>query len=282
MLALDTATAAGSVAVGAGDRLLAEAQFNVGSGHSAALLPAIDWTLRIAGISVADLGGVVVGGGPGSFTGVRIAAATAKGIVHARRIPLWAYGSLLATAATAGGGEGDRPVCALFDARRRDVYAACYRMGKREEGRGEREEGMGDRGQGTGDRGQGVIRSPVQPVSATGDRQGRSSVVEVVMGVTAVSLDELIERFGEAEPPLFAGDGAMLHRREIERRLGATVVPVHRSGPRAAALLWLQRIAPELGQVDDPAAWEPEYVRASGAERIAAARAGETSDGGRA
>ena len=260
LLALDTATAAGSVAVGAGERLLAETRFNVGSGHSAALLPAIDWTLRMARVSVAELGGVVVGAGPGSFTGVRIAAATAKGIVHARNLPLWAYGSLLATAAAAGGGDG-RPVCALFDARRRDVYAACYQLG---------------------DRGEGVIRSPVQPVSATGDRQGRSSVVEVVMEVTAFSLDELIERFREGPQPLFGGEGATLHRTELEQRLSATVAPVHRNGPRASALLWLQRIAPVLGQVDDPAAWEPEYVRASGAERIAAARAGETSNGSRA
>ncbi|HEX2190067.1 MAG TPA: tRNA (adenosine(37)-N6)-threonylcarbamoyltransferase complex dimerization subunit type 1 TsaB, partial [Longimicrobiaceae bacterium] len=127
VLALDTSTSVGSVAVGEGERLLAEVLLTVGAGHSSALLPAVDRALRSAGMSPADLAAVVVGGGPGSFTGVRIAAATAKGIVHAAGVPLFAYPSLLAAAAGCWG--ADRPVCALFDARRRDVYAACYRFG---------------------------------------------------------------------------------------------------------------------------------------------------------
>jgi hypothetical protein len=48
------------------------------------------------------------------------------------------------------------------------------------------------------------------------------------------------------------------------------VAPAEVGVPRASALLWLARAAPEMGRVADAAAWEPEYVRASGAERIAA------------
>ena len=59
-------------------------------------------------------------------TSLRIAAATAKGMVHALGVPLLAYSGLLATAVAGWGAGGS--VCALFDARRRDVYAACYRF----------------------------------------------------------------------------------------------------------------------------------------------------------
>ena len=224
VLALDTSTDVGSVAVGEGDRLLAEIALTVGSGHSSALLPAIDLALRSAGLEARELAAVVVGGGPGSFTGVRIAAATAKGIVHAAGIPMFAYSSLLAAAAGCWG--ADRPVCALFDARRRDVYAACYRFG---------------------------------------------AGVEVVMSPEALVLDALLDRFRGGPPPLFTGEAAVIHREEIGRLPGARVVPAHLAAPRASALLALLRAMPEAGRVAEPAHWEPDYVRASGAERIAAA-----------
>ncbi|CAN5430080.1 tRNA (adenosine(37)-N6)-threonylcarbamoyltransferase complex dimerization subunit type 1 TsaB [soil metagenome] len=223
VLALDSSTGIGSVAVGEGERLLAEVVLRVGAGHSEALLPAVDFALRSAGLGPTDLTGVVVGGGPGSFTGLRVGAATAKGIVHALGVPLYAYSGLLATAAVSWGIE--RPVCALFDARRRDVYAACYRL---------------DGG------------------------------VEVIFPPEALALDALLARFAAGEPPIFAGEGAVLHREEIERTLGAAVAPLHQGLPRASALLWLLQVAPELGRVEDPVAWEPQYIRASGAERIAA------------
>jgi hypothetical protein len=66
------------------------------------------------------------------------------------------------------------------------------------------------------------------------------------------------------------GEGALLHRAEIERAPGARVAPAQVGMPRASALLWLAESAPEMGRVEDAAGWEPEYVRASGAERIAA------------
>jgi tRNA threonylcarbamoyladenosine biosynthesis protein TsaB len=90
------------------------------------LLPAIDFALDKGGQKLADLAGVVVGGGPGSFTGLRIAGATAKGLVSALGIPLYSYSGLTVLAAAVG--AESRPVCALFDARRDEVYAACYRF----------------------------------------------------------------------------------------------------------------------------------------------------------
>jgi tRNA threonylcarbamoyladenosine biosynthesis protein TsaB len=235
LLALDTSTTAGSVAVGDGRRVLAEVTLGLSGQHSTALMPAVDAAVRWAGLAPADLRGVAVGGGPGSFTGLRIGAATAKGIVATLGLPLWSYSGLLVAAAgcAVARPEADAPVCALFDARRRDVYAACYRFG---------------RGEG------GAVR------------------VEEVFGPEALAVDELLDRFRGGPPPLFTGDGALLHAAEIERELGAAIAPPHMALPRAAALLWLVEVAPEAGRVADPAAWEPEYVRAAGAERIAEAR----------
>jgi tRNA threonylcarbamoyladenosine biosynthesis protein TsaB len=126
VLALDTAMSLGSVAVGRSGRLLAEATLGVAVRHSESLLPAIRFVLDRAGVAPADLEAIVVGAGPGSFTGVRIAGATAKGMVHGLGIPLFAYSSLAGLAA--GAGVTGRPVCALIDAHRDEVFAACYRF----------------------------------------------------------------------------------------------------------------------------------------------------------
>ena len=100
-LALDTATGLGSVAVGGADRVLAEV--TVGERrHAAAMLPGIEEVLRLAGAGFADLDGLIVADGPGSFTGLRIGFATAKRVWHARQaLPLESAPSLLAAASSA-------------------------------------------------------------------------------------------------------------------------------------------------------------------------------------
>ncbi|MGB5526721.1 MAG: tRNA (adenosine(37)-N6)-threonylcarbamoyltransferase complex dimerization subunit type 1 TsaB, partial [Gemmatimonadota bacterium] len=119
-LALDTSTPVGSVAIGRDGEILAESLLRVRATHSEAVLPEIDRLLNDCGLGASDLQGVVVGGGPGSFTGVRIAASLAKGMCHARGLELFSFSSLAAVAAGAG---CDGPVCAMFDARRGQVYA---------------------------------------------------------------------------------------------------------------------------------------------------------------
>jgi tRNA threonylcarbamoyladenosine biosynthesis protein TsaB len=124
VLALDTSTPLGGAAIGRAGALLGEIVIGERTRHAESLLPAVRFLLDNAGEPMVALRAIVVGAGPGSFTGVRIAAATAKGLAHALDVPLLAYSSLAAAAATAA--QADRPVCALFDARRDEVYAACY------------------------------------------------------------------------------------------------------------------------------------------------------------
>ncbi len=126
-LAIDTATDLGSVAAGEPGSPVAEVRFGERR-HAAALPPAVEETLRLAGAGYGDLAGIVVADGPGSFTGLRIGVATAKGILRVHdRLTLHTAPSLLAAAwvahrFTAG------PVAALYDALRGDVFGAVYQL----------------------------------------------------------------------------------------------------------------------------------------------------------
>jgi tRNA threonylcarbamoyladenosine biosynthesis protein TsaB len=102
-----------------------------GQDHARALAVYIDEVLREAGAAPRDLDAVAVGRGPGSYTGLRIGAATAKGLCYGLGIPLVAVGSLdaLARVAIADHGAGfaaDALLCPMIDARRMEVYAQIF------------------------------------------------------------------------------------------------------------------------------------------------------------
>jgi tRNA threonylcarbamoyladenosine biosynthesis protein TsaB len=123
---MDTSGASGSVAVGRGPEVLARITLTEPREHASRLVPAIDDALREASVAREEVTGIVVGEGPGSFTGVRVAAATAKGLVHALGVPLFAVSSLTAAAVVTDAA----PVrYVLFDARGDRVYGACYGVG---------------------------------------------------------------------------------------------------------------------------------------------------------
>ena len=122
LIAFDTATSVGTVALRTDGRVL-ERDLGPSRSFGAGLTPAIEGLLDQASLSFSQLDGVVVGAGPGSFTGVRVGAATAKGLVHALDIPLFAYSSLAAGART-GPWPTEGPRGVLFDARADRLYWA--------------------------------------------------------------------------------------------------------------------------------------------------------------
>lgn len=126
ILALDTATRIASVAVVDGDRQLdrvvAEAH-HVADHGTAGLLTAIDRVCRDSATATRDIAAIALGSGPGSFTGLRIGMATAKGIAFAAGIPLWLVSSL---AALADGVAASGVVVAALDARRGELFAGCF------------------------------------------------------------------------------------------------------------------------------------------------------------
>jgi tRNA threonylcarbamoyladenosine biosynthesis protein TsaB len=123
ILGLDTSTLTSGIAVVDDGKMLAEARHDA-SAHKSDLLVAIDDVCKRAGVTPMQLDAIAVGAGPGSFTGLRIGMATAKGIAFAAGKPLWAVSSL---AALAWGHQGF--VVAVLDARKREAYAGCYRDG---------------------------------------------------------------------------------------------------------------------------------------------------------
>lgn len=125
LLTMDTSTPVCSVALTCGERLVAEQLLNLDTRHSSNLLEAVDTLLKAAGIELADLDGFGVALGPGSFTGVRIAVATAKGLALATGKPVTGFSSLAMLAMNVP--LAKYPVCPMFDARKKEVYTGVYR-----------------------------------------------------------------------------------------------------------------------------------------------------------
>ena len=128
-LALDTATAACSVAVhdDAHALPLAKAFVAMERGHAEALAPMVQAVMAKAGLAFADLQRIVVTTGPGTFTGVRIGLAMARGLGSALGIPVTGIDTL--TAIAANHRQSDMPLLVAADARRGEVYAALFAPG---------------------------------------------------------------------------------------------------------------------------------------------------------
>ncbi|THB79429.1 MAG: tRNA (adenosine(37)-N6)-threonylcarbamoyltransferase complex dimerization subunit type 1 TsaB [Desulfobulbaceae bacterium] len=128
ILSFDTATPCCSVALTRGDLrsgvCLAEVSFNAGVTHSRKLLGSIDWLLDQVSMSIADVQAVAVGLGPGSFTGLRIGMATAKGLIFGTDVPLIGLPSLDTIGMRI---PTKRLVCATLDARKKELYYALYK-----------------------------------------------------------------------------------------------------------------------------------------------------------
>ncbi len=124
ILAIDTSSMSGSVAVGSYEKLVNLSYLDLKSTHSERLMPQIDSSLKASGLTIEDIGCIAVVTGPGSFTGLRIGLATAKGLCVARKIPLVAVRSLDVLAFQVTGVE--KPVIACIDARMGEIYAAVY------------------------------------------------------------------------------------------------------------------------------------------------------------
>jgi tRNA threonylcarbamoyl adenosine modification protein YeaZ len=99
---------------------------DIGKGHAERLIGVIERALDQAGLAYADLGRIGVSIGPGSFTGVRVGVATARGLALALGIPAVGVNTLEALAAEAHADFPDRPILAAIDGRRGDLYCAVY------------------------------------------------------------------------------------------------------------------------------------------------------------
>jgi len=231
-LAIEVSSRVGSVAVGGGGSIFASAVLTDASAHASSLVPAIARILSEAGIGRGDLLGILVGRGPGSFTGVRVGAATARGLAVALRIPVWTFSSLAAAAVFHGlpvlrggtpvapaewSGDSRRLRHILFDARQNRLYAACYQVC---------EDG-----------------------------------VEAVVAPHATTIGEVLQSTLPDEV-VCAGSGALAHRDRLVAA-GFEVLEQPHGTPSAEGLMRLHALDPGVPPESHASRWEPDYLRGS-------------------
>ena len=126
ILGIESSSLVASVAVATEDVVIGEYTVNLKKTHSQTLLPMIDAMMTLLEMDIKEIDAIAVSGGPGSFTGLRIGSATAKGLglalkkplIHVPTVDAMAYGLYRAKAL----------ICPLMDARRNQVYTGLYRM----------------------------------------------------------------------------------------------------------------------------------------------------------
>ena len=124
LLAIDTATSQVSVAFGRDGRVLGEVRIDGGRRHAEQLAPAIEYLRGELDLALSQLAGVAVGIGPGLYTGLRVGVTTARTLAQALAIPVVGVSSLDLVAYPWR--VTHRKVIAVLDARRKEVFSACY------------------------------------------------------------------------------------------------------------------------------------------------------------
>ncbi len=132
ILALESSAKAASVALGRDGKLLAQSIQNSGLTHSRTLLPMAEDMLKNCGLAMSDIDAVAVAHGPGSFTGVRIGVAAAKGLCWGADKPAIGVSTLEAMAWGAECVPEGSLICCAMDARRSQVYNALFSFENRE------------------------------------------------------------------------------------------------------------------------------------------------------
>lgn len=126
ILAIETSTMLGGVALMAEpEGLISEVRINVKTAHSERLMTGIEYALQQGGMSISDIDVFGISIGPGSFTGLRIGVSTVKGLSYATGKPVVSVPTLEALAWNFP--FSPHAVCTMFDARRKEVYAAVFR-----------------------------------------------------------------------------------------------------------------------------------------------------------
>lgn len=283
ILALETTSSVGGVALVDGERLVAASALDGGKGgHTRWLLGAVERMLLDARIAPDTIDAVAVNVGPGSFTGIRIGLATAQGLAFGWGKPVVAVPGLEALAwqaaapARPGAPMLHRVVLSLIDARHGNAYGAAYRWHDGgESGDGDAPDpggencGAGPRdgtetGAGEGGDGYPVPQTLVEP--------GLWSAEEFFEAVKAALTADGPASAGPGSPDsetiALAGDGGVLYERMAQRVLGSRVRPVALGAERLRAetvARWAERRGPAVHV--PPEAARPLYFRKSEAER---------------
>jgi len=124
ILALDTSSTIGSIAIAKDNKICFSNLLDIKATHSERLMPQIDQGLQFSNLSIDELDLICLGNGPGSFTGIRIGLATAKGLCLGNEIPLLPFNTMEVVANNLF--EPKYPVLVILDAKMNEIYAALY------------------------------------------------------------------------------------------------------------------------------------------------------------
>ena len=235
VLAIDSSGLTATVAVVEEEQTIAEYTINYKKTHSQTLLPMIDEMVRMTEVDLSAVDAIAVAGGPGSFTGLRIGSATAKGLGVALGKPLVSVPTVDAMAYSVYGCEDI--ICPIMDARRSQVYTGIYTF------------------------------VPETAAEDSHEMRYRFKVVRVQM---AVSVEELIRRLNVyGKRVVFLGDGVPVYRDMLAEGLKVPYffAPSYMNRQRAAAVGALGIRYYQEGRYETAAEHKPEYLRMSQAER---------------
>lgn len=230
ILALDSSGLVASVAVVEEEQTVAEYTVNYKKTHSQTLLPMLDEVVKMVELDMDTIDAIAVAGGPGSFTGLRIGSATAKGLGLALQKPLIHVPTLEGLAYNLYGTSDI--ICPIMDARRKQVYTGIYQFQAAEAG-----------------------------------EECRLQIIEPQM---AIAVTELIERLNAlGRPVTFLGDGVLVYRQMLEEGLQVPYhfAPGHMNRQRGASVGMLGIQYYKEGKMESATAHQPDYLRVSQAER---------------
>lgn len=234
VLAIDSSGMTATVAVVEDTQTIAEYTVNFKKTHSQTLLPMIDTMGKMIELDLKSIDAIAVAGGPGSFTGLRIGSATAKGLGLALEKPLIHVPTVDGLAYNLYGCQDI--ICPIMDARRKQVYTGMYTFARRElEGSKETE-----------------------------------LVLDVLEAQNASSIDELIERLNiHGRPVVFLGDGVPVYRDVIREKMRVpfSFAPASANRQRAAVVGALGIQYYKEGKFETAMEHQPDYLRVSQAER---------------
>lgn len=239
ILALDSSGLVASVAVAENGVLTAEYTVNYKKTHSQTLLPMLQTIREMLDLELDTIDAIAIAAGPGSFTGLRIGSATAKGLGLALEKPMIEVSTLAGLAYNLWG--SDKLVCPIMDARRNQVYTGVYTFQKVEE--------------------------------AASDKEAKAVMnyrMETVLSDRAVDIEELIEQLnGLGREVIFLGDGVPVFWERITNlsKIPCSYAPSHLNRQRAAAIAALGELYYAEGRMISADEHRPEYLRLSQAER---------------
>ncbi len=241
VLAIDSSGLTATVAVVEETQTVAEYTINYKKTHSQTLLPMIDEVVKMTELDLGTINAIAVAGGPGSFTGLRIGSATAKGMGLALNKPLIHVPTVDGLAYNVFGCEDI--ICPIMDARRNQVYTGIYTFSKK-----------------------------------AGEKEGRNlvePVFQVIKMQMAVSIEELAERLNRyRRPVVFLGDGVPVYENVLAEKLTVpySFAPAYMNRQRAAVVGTLAIQYYKSGKFETAEEHRPDYLRVSQAERERAQR----------